>query len=162
MSAVNLILDWLQNLFDPVIDSGTPVIHVTNVLPVVDHILVLGFDNGDVGTLDLARHVEFRGTLAPLADVTYFKRVQVKSGTLWWPGDIQMDPTVLHQLTKENPNGWLQSVSEPPSPPPSARITGVHRAGRARRSTLINRRAQAPQRSSAPANERQRTTSKES
>lgn len=133
MSVVSNLMDWFHNLFEPVIDSGTPIVHVTNVLPVSDHTLVLAFDNGDLGTIDLARHVEFRGVLAPLQDVTFFRRVSVENGTLSWPGDIQMDPTVLHQLVMNNPSGGFR-----PRPTPPLRPTGSPQ----RR----HRQAQAPQR----------------
>jgi hypothetical protein len=41
---------------------------------------------------------KFHGVLSPLLDVAFFARVQVDpdSGTLIWPGEIDLDPDVLY------------------------------------------------------------------
>lgn len=97
------LIDWVQSLFDPVVDSGRPMIHVTSVVALPPHTLGLAFDNGDRGMVDLAQHIEFRGVLAPLQAPDFFRTVQLEQGTVCWPGGITMDPLSLHQLALTPP-----------------------------------------------------------
>jgi hypothetical protein len=90
---------WLRNLFVPRVYGPAPIVHITKATPIGSYRLQVTFSNLDVGEIDLANHVAFRGILAPLADYDFFRQVFVARGTLCWPGDIDMDSTVIHHLT---------------------------------------------------------------
>ena len=92
-------LMWLRNRFAPRVYGPAPIVHVTKAIPIGGYRLQLTFSNRDVGEIDLANHVAFRGILAPLADYNFFRQVFVGRGTLCWPGDIDMDSTVIYHLT---------------------------------------------------------------
>ena len=107
------IIDWFRDWFDPLVKAPEPLVTITKAMPLAGARLRLTFSNGDAGVIDLARHVEFIGTLAPLRDPTIFRQAFVAHGTVCWPGDIDMDPTVLHHLTMGLP---IDLVQEPASP----------------------------------------------
>ena len=59
--------------------------------------LHLKFRDGVQGVVDLRTHLRtFSGVLAVLKDPAFVARVRVVGGTIWWPGDIDLDPIVLH------------------------------------------------------------------
>lgn len=120
------ILDWFRERFDPIVRAPKPLITVTLAMPLEtrnnSRRLHLTFSDQRSGTVDLARHVEFVGTLAPLQDPDFFRRAYVDHGTVCWPGDIDMDATVLYHLTFEMP---IDLVQEPP-PPHQPDKTRIH------------------------------------
>jgi len=62
----------------------------------------LRFEDGTEGVLDLEHRLSFRGVVAPLKDLSYFRQVRVDSelGTVVWPNGADPDPDVLYsQLT---------------------------------------------------------------
>jgi len=72
---------------------------IVNVKYLKDFRLELSFSTGEVGIIDFADDlVKFQGVLSPLRDVVFFAKVQVDpdSGTLAWPGEIDLDPDVLY------------------------------------------------------------------
>lgn len=77
----------------------TEMIDVTYVEPQADYTLCLRFSNGDQGILCLANHLNFVGYFAPLASAEFFEEVYLDHGTLCWPGDIDLDPIVVHAWT---------------------------------------------------------------
>ena len=92
-------LTWVRNRFTPRAYGPAPLVYITKATPIGGYRLRLTFSNHDVGEIDLANHVAFRGILAPLADYNFFQQVFIARGTLCWPGDIDMDSTVIHHLT---------------------------------------------------------------
>jgi hypothetical protein len=69
------------------------------------HRLRLEFNNGDAGEVDLSKCLQFQGELAPLADPAFVAkaRVHFDAGTVCWPGDIDLDPEVLHHRATGKP-----------------------------------------------------------
>lgn len=78
------------------------MIHVTSVEPQSDYRLLLHFSNGDQGTLALANHLKFVGYFSPLAAPEIFDKVYLAHGTLCWPGEIDLDPIVVHAWTMQH------------------------------------------------------------
>jgi len=95
------LANWIQDLLDSVDESGV-LIHVTEVLPVENHVLALTFNNGDTGVVDLTCYLENRAALAPLQDIEFFRKVTIKDGMLSWPGGIQIDAVTLHCLVRSS------------------------------------------------------------
>lgn len=98
-------MEWLRDWGAPRIQAPQPLITITRVFPVgaTDgrRQLHLTFSDNRSGIVDLARHVEFIGTLAPLADPSFFLRAYTDHGTVCWPGGIDMDATMLYHLPFE-------------------------------------------------------------
>jgi hypothetical protein len=71
--------------------------HVIEVDVVGDHRLHLSFDDGVGGELDLSGW-EWRGVFEPLAEPTYFGRVELdrELGTIVWPNGADFAPETLH------------------------------------------------------------------
>jgi hypothetical protein len=96
---ITTVFDWVLDLFDRVLGRAKPLIQVTSATPSGGYCLQLTFSNGDKGEIDLSRHIQFLRVLAPLADPAFFHQVYVDHGTICWPGDIDLDPIVIHHLT---------------------------------------------------------------
>ena len=62
------------------------------------HRLHLRFEDGASGELDFAERLRFQGVFERLKDVSEFAKVRVnpESGTIEWPGGIDLDPDVLY------------------------------------------------------------------
>jgi hypothetical protein len=60
--------------------------------------LLLRFEDGVEGLVDLAREISFQGVFEPLLDVNYFAQVHVdpELGTVAWPNGADLDPGVLY------------------------------------------------------------------
>ena len=60
--------------------------------------LWLRFEDGSEGTIDLANKVRFIGLLRNLREPEYFRRARVnpESGTVEWPGAVDLDPDQLY------------------------------------------------------------------
>lgn len=69
------------------------------------HRLLLVFDDGVEGEVDLASILEFRGVFEPLRNpVEVAKaRVEPELGTVVWPTGADLDPVVLYGLVTGQP-----------------------------------------------------------
>lgn len=67
--------------------------------------LWLKFKDGAEGELDMSRHTAFKGILTTLKKKDCFSHVRVnkESGSIQWPGEIDIDPYVLHQCVTGKP-----------------------------------------------------------
>jgi hypothetical protein len=77
----------------------TELIKITNVEPLDDHWLRLSFSDGAIKDVDLSELLSRGGVFAPIyADRDVFTQVRVspESGTIEWPGEIDLDPEVLY------------------------------------------------------------------
>lgn len=76
--------------------------HVVSVRHLEGHQLLLGFDDGTAGVVDLAQRFPFEGVFAPFADLAWFRQVCVdaESGTLVWPNGVDLDPVVLYATAR--------------------------------------------------------------
>lgn len=82
-----------------------------NYLPVVvgaavvgERVLRLLVSDGTVGDVDFSSE-RWTGVLEPLNDPAYFARVEVDSdsGTVVWPGGIDLAPEPLYEQAKTHP-----------------------------------------------------------
>ena len=77
---------------------------VTGVAVIGEHVLRLLFSDGTVGDADLSAE-RWTGALEPLNDPGFFAQVTVdrESGTVTWPGDIDLAPEPLYNLAHAHP-----------------------------------------------------------
>jgi hypothetical protein len=77
---------------------------VTGVAVVGEHVLRLLFSDGTVGDVDLRSH-KWTGVLEPLNDPSFFAQVTVdgESGTVTWPGGIDLAPEPLYEEAHAHP-----------------------------------------------------------
>jgi hypothetical protein len=78
-----------------------------------DYRLELTFTDGTTGELDCKERVVGRGgVFQPLADVSFFRQVQVdpEAGTLVWPNGVDFCPDVLYSLVSGKPIRTLEPV----------------------------------------------------
>jgi hypothetical protein len=87
------------------VNDDDEMVSVTSVEWLGGHRLRLGFSNGDRGEVDLSKHLKFRGVLEPLRDPDFVAKVRVdpEAGTISWPGDLDLDPLVLHHRATGKP-----------------------------------------------------------
>lgn len=95
---ITAVTDWILDRFDRILGRTKPLIQITSAVPSGGYRLQLTFSSGDKGEIDLSRHIQFLPTLAPLADPAFFQCVFVDHGTICWPGNIDLDPIVIHHI----------------------------------------------------------------
>ena len=78
---------------------------IIEVYYVKEHKLLLRFEDGVQGSVDVAALVTFTGVFAPLRDERYFAQVQInpESGTICWPNGADLDPDVLYATITGEP-----------------------------------------------------------
>ncbi len=89
------------------------IITVTDVEPLAGYVIRVSFSDGAIKEIDLSEDLaRARGVFVALRDPARFAEVRVnESGTIEWPGEIDLDPEVLYGLF------------EPASGPPMSRRT---------------------------------------
>jgi Protein of unknown function (DUF2442) len=77
---------------------------VTGVAVIGEHVLRLLFSDGTVGDVDLSAE-RWTGVLEPLNDPAFFAQVTVntESGTITWPGGIDLAPEPLYEQAHAHP-----------------------------------------------------------
>jgi Protein of unknown function (DUF2442) len=80
------------------------LVDVTRVEVIGDHRLRLTFEDGVIGDVHFDQR-ERRGVFEPLADPERFAQVRVdpESGTITWPGGVDMAPEPLYEAAGRNP-----------------------------------------------------------
>jgi hypothetical protein len=78
---------------------------VVAVKPLDGYRLLIRFEDGKEGEVDVAGLIEFKGVFAALRDKTQFDQVDVDPslGTVVWPGGGDLDPDVLYALATGEP-----------------------------------------------------------
>lgn len=78
------------------------VVSVTQTGP---YRLLLKFDDGAEGEIDVKSTVSFVGVFEALQDPDFFAQVRVdpESGTIVWPNGADLDPLVLHSKVTGQP-----------------------------------------------------------
>jgi len=92
----------------------TEIIRATDVEPLDGYVIRVSFSDGAVKEIDLSEDLaNARGVFVALRDPRIFSEVRVNefSGTVEWPGEVDLDPDVLYGLF------------EPASGPPMRRRT---------------------------------------
>jgi hypothetical protein len=83
-------------------DTYLPV--VTGVAVIGDHVLRLLFSDGTIGDVNLSAG-PWAGVLEPLSDPDFFAQVAIdaESGTVTWPGEIDLAPEPLYGQARAHP-----------------------------------------------------------
>lgn len=70
-----------------------------------DFLLLIRFEDGVEGQINVAGLVDFRGVFAPLQERAFFEQVRVEPdlGTIVWPNGADLDPVVLYSLVTGEP-----------------------------------------------------------
>lgn len=78
---------------------------VTHAEHLGGHRVYLVFDDGEEGSIDLARLISFRGVFTALRDPDEVAKVRVdpELGTITWPGGADLDPLVLYSAATGRP-----------------------------------------------------------
>ncbi len=73
-------------------------VRVLEVKPLDGYKLRLRFQDGAEGIVDIAALMPLDGVFAPLRDRFFFEQVRVdqESGTITWPGNLDLDPYTLY------------------------------------------------------------------
>jgi len=77
------------------------IIHVTDVEPLEGYVIRVTFSDGAIKEIDLSEDLAHaRGVFVSLRDPQIFSEVGVNrdSGTVEWPGEVDLDPEVLYGL----------------------------------------------------------------
>ncbi len=86
---------------------------IVNVQPREGYRLMIQFEDGVEGVIDLAEFVPFTGIFTPLLERKEFVSVQVNPelGTICWPCGADLDPDVLYaRLTGKPIASYLEGV----------------------------------------------------
>jgi hypothetical protein len=78
---------------------------IVAVEPLDCYRLLLRFEDGIEGIVDLSKHLSFNGVFLPLRDPAYFANVRVdpQAGTVVWPNGADLDPDVLYATVTGQP-----------------------------------------------------------
>ena len=68
---------------------------ITAAIVESNHRLIVEFENGDRGILDMTPFLDF-GVFQALQDPARFSQVRVAFRTIEWPGGIDLDPGFVH------------------------------------------------------------------
>src|SRR5712692_2336817 len=73
-------------------------VRVVDVNPLKDRKVHVRFQDGLEGVVDIGALMPFDGVFAPLEDPFFFEQVRVdpESGTIAWPGNLDLDPYTLY------------------------------------------------------------------
>jgi hypothetical protein len=69
---------------------------VTEVTPAEDYRLMVSFENGERGVLDMQAYLDF-GVFRDLKEPEVFRQVRVSFDTIEWPGGIDLDPEFVYR-----------------------------------------------------------------
>jgi hypothetical protein len=87
----------------------TEIIRATDVKPLEGYVIRVSFSDGAVKEIDFSEDLaSARGVFKALRDPRIFSKVRINdaSGTVEWPGEIDVDPEVLY--------GVFELASGPP------------------------------------------------
>jgi Protein of unknown function (DUF2442) len=94
------------------------IIHITHVEPLDGHWLRLTFSDGAIKEVGLGELLSQGGVFTPIyerRDVFERVRVNPESGTIEWPGEVDLDPEVLYGLFEPGSGSRIErrTVREP-------------------------------------------------
>lgn len=78
---------------------------IVEALALGEHRLLVTFDDGTTGTLDVAQMTRFDGVFAPLRDPACFAQVRVdpELGTVVWPSGADLCPDAIYARLTGDP-----------------------------------------------------------
>jgi hypothetical protein len=79
---------------------------IKSVSPSADYVIIVEFDNGAIGHLDMKPFLSF-GVFKRIKDPEIFNQVRVAFDSVEWPSGIDLDPEFVYtksQLTKRPTN----------------------------------------------------------
>ncbi len=78
---------------------------IVAVKPLDGYQLLLRFEDGSEGVVDISQLIQFSGIFTPLQDRAYFAQVQIhpELGTIAWPNGADLDPDVLYAIIVKSP-----------------------------------------------------------
>ncbi len=79
------------------------LVDITEVKVLENYNLVLRFEGGTVGQIDIAKIISFKDIFAKLKVLSYFKTVFIdkESGTICWDNGADLSPCVLYSQIKK-------------------------------------------------------------
>ena len=72
---------------------------IVKVTPGKNYVLSILFDNGESGTLDMKKFLDF-GVFKRLKDHNAFKKVRVSFDTIEWESGVDLDPEFVYEECK--------------------------------------------------------------
>jgi hypothetical protein len=99
------------------------MVYVTQVQPLTGHWIRATFSDGAVKDIELAELLSAGGVFAPIyerREIFEQVRVNPESGTVEWPGEVDLDPEVLygryepasgHRLTRRTVRGPITTAA---------------------------------------------------
>jgi len=78
---------------------------IVAVKPLDGYQLLLRFEDGIEGVVDIGQLIQFSGIFAPLQNQAYFGQVQIhpELGTIVWQNGADLDPDVLYAIVAKSP-----------------------------------------------------------
>jgi len=78
---------------------------IVAVKPLDGYQLLLRFEDGIEGVVDIGQLIQFSGIFTPLQNREYFAQVQIHpdTGTIVWPNGADLDPDVLYAIVAKSP-----------------------------------------------------------
>jgi hypothetical protein len=71
---------------------------VTKVKVIEDHKLLVSFENGEQGELDMTPYLDF-GVFSRLKNPQIFNQVTISFKTIEWPCGVDLDPEFVYEKT---------------------------------------------------------------
>ena len=112
------------------------LIDITDVRPLDDRWVRLWFSDGSVKDVDLGPVLERGGVFAPMRDDRdrfCDVRVNAETGTIEWPGEVDLDPLVLYGLhepaTRATVDAPRRHARDKRLKPRRRRVAVYHRVG---------------------------------
>jgi len=87
---------------------------IIHVQPLGEYKLLIQFDDGVEGIVDISQIIEFTGIFSPLKNPEYFATVQVNPdlGTIQWENEADLDPVVLYAtITGQETSNLLNTTA---------------------------------------------------
>jgi len=77
---------------------------LTKVQPLANYKLMVEFNDGTQGSVDLSHRVTSNnaGVFAVLKDIDLFNQVHLEHGVVTWPGEIDLAPDAMHDEIKRH------------------------------------------------------------
>jgi hypothetical protein len=88
---------------------------IVAVKPLEGYQLLLRFEDGIEGVVDISQLIQFSGIFAPLQDGAYFTTAQIhpELGTIVWENGADLDPDVLYALVARRSIPDYSSTAQP-------------------------------------------------